>query len=111
MGIAREFGLDAGQVLVTGNDIEARHDRGEHGFLERNPVDHEIVGRLETFGAGDAETGRRVTLRIEVDDQHPAPDGGQCGAKVDGRRRFTDSALLVYNCKYPRLSHDDVPLP
>ena len=43
----------------------------------------------------DAEAGRGVALRIEVDDQHVLADGGQRGAEIDRGRGLADAALLV----------------
>ena len=43
----------------------------------------------------DAEAGRGVALRIEVDDEHPLADGGEGGGEVDRGRRLADAALLV----------------
>src|SRR5262245_842403 len=43
----------------------------------------------------DAECGRRITLRIEVDNQYPAAVGSEGRGKVDGCRRLSHTALLV----------------
>ena len=38
---------------------------------------------------------RGVSLRIEVDDQHPLADGGERGAEIDGGGGLADAALLI----------------
>ncbi len=43
----------------------------------------------------DAETGRSIALRIEVDDQHALADRRQRRAEIDGGRGLADAALLV----------------
>ena len=45
--------------------------------------------------SGDADAGRGVALRVEVEDQHLLADGGQRGAEVDGGGGLADAALLV----------------
>ena len=45
--------------------------------------------------SGDAETGRGVALRVEVDHQHPVAERRQRGAEVDRGRGLADAALLV----------------
>src|SRR6185437_8534396 len=43
----------------------------------------------------DARTRGRVSLRIQVDDQHAPLHGDEARGEIHGRRRFSDAALLV----------------
>src|SRR5579875_1775216 len=45
--------------------------------------------------ARNAKAGRRVSLRIEVDQQHALARGGERGRKIDRGRRLADAAFLV----------------
>src|SRR3546814_2779353 len=51
-----------------------------------------------TLGARNAEPGRGIALRIEVDQQHPQPDRRERGAQIDRGRRLADAALLIRHC-------------
>jgi hypothetical protein len=42
-----------------------------------------------------AESGRRIALGIEVNDQHPFTNRSKCGAEIDGGRRLADPAFLI----------------
>ena len=54
------------------------------------------------IAAVDAETGRGIALRIEIDDQDFLADGGKRGAEIDRRRGLADAALLVGDRKDAR---------
>ena len=54
------------------------------------------------IAAVDAETGRGIALRIEIDDQHFLADGGERGAEIDRRRGLADAALLVGDREHAR---------
>ena len=58
-------------------------------------ADQHVIGRARAIAAVDAETGRGVALRIEIDDQHALADRGQRGAEVDRGGGLADAALLV----------------
>jgi hypothetical protein len=51
----------------------------------------------------DAEGGRRVALRVVVDDQNPQTGLGQGGGEVDRGRRLADAALLIRDRDDPRV--------
>jgi hypothetical protein len=53
--------------------------------------------------SGDAETGRGVALRVEIDHQHARADRGQRRGEIDRRRGLADAALLVGDDQYPWL--------
>ena len=56
--------------------------------------EHVVHRRLEA-AVLDAQPGRGVALRIEVDDQRPLAELGQAGTEVDRGGRLADAALLV----------------
>ena len=58
-------------------------------------ADQHLVARGRSSAPVDAEPGRGVALRIEIEDQHPLADRGQRGAEVDGGGCLADAALLV----------------
>ncbi len=57
---------------------------------------------MTAVAAVDAEAGRGVALRVEIDDQHILADGGERGAEIDRRRGLADAALLVGDGEHPR---------
>ncbi len=65
-------------------------------------ADQHVVGRDPAVAAVDAEPGRGVALRVEVDDQHAFADGGERRAEVDGGGGLADAALLVGDGEHPR---------
>ena len=50
----------------------------------------------------DAEAGRGVALRVEIDDQHVLADGGERRAEIDRGRGLADAALLVGEREHAR---------
>ena len=87
--------LEAGQIHRRRRDVEARHRGLEHGVAQRRLAGQHVVGRGGAALAVDAEAGRGVALRIEVDDQHVLADRGERGAEIDRGRGLADAALLV----------------
>ena len=68
---------------------------GNHRIAQRRFADQHVIGRAVAVAAIDAETGRGVALRIEIDDQDALANRGECRAQVDRRRGLADAALLV----------------
>ena len=90
--------IDVGRAEVRG-----RRDR-PGGRAPRSRWSAAPPGRRRTAGrrrcsprpaTRDAEPGRGVALRVEVDHQHPVPERRQRGAEVDRGRGLADAALLV----------------
>ncbi len=81
--------------------------RGTDGFLDRRFhrrfAHHHFIGRNRAALAVDAEPGRGIALRIEIDDQHALADGGQSRAEIDGGRRLADAAFLVGEDENPKI--------
>ena len=65
-------------------------------------ADQHVVGRAAAVLAVDAEAGRGVALRIEVDDQHVLADRRERGAEIDRGRGLADAALLVGEGEHAR---------
>ena len=65
------------------------------GVLDRSLRDDDVVdGDLASL-VPDAHAGGRVALGVEVDDEDPVPDVGECRTEAHGGRRLADPALLV----------------
>ena len=75
---------------------------GDHGVAHRRRAGEHVIGRGAARLALDAEPGRGVALRIEIDDQHVLADGRQGGAEIDRGRGLADAALLVGDRQHPR---------
>ena len=96
VGSLASSSIEADEVGVGRHDVQVRHrglaatassDRGLAG-------QHVEDGREARF-VGDADAGRGVALRIEIEDQHLLADRRQRGAEVDGGGGLADAALLV----------------
>ena len=66
--------------------------RAARARIERRAVE-QVVARRAVRAL--AEPGRRVRLRVEIDDEHLLTRLGETGGEVDGCRRLADAALLV----------------
>ena len=75
--------------------MQPRHRGRHHRFAQRRFADQDVIGRAAAVAAVDAEPGRGIALRIEIDDQHALADRGQRRAEIDRGRRLADAALLV----------------
>ena len=90
-----ELDLCARQV-EAGRRHEQVADVGRlDAVLERHVVHQHVVHRRLEPTVLDAEPGRGVALRIEVDDQRPQAHLGQAGTGVDGGGGLADAALLI----------------
>jgi hypothetical protein len=49
----------------------------------------------------NAEAGRRITLRIAIDNQHTPAFNGERGTKINGRRALADAAFLIHEGDNP----------
>ena len=100
--VLRSLVPDAQQVEGRGSQRKSGHRRRLHRLSKPDIAAQHVIGRGFTAPAVDAETGRGVALRIEVDHQHLLPDGGERGAEVDRRRGLADAALLVGESNDPQ---------
>ena len=75
--------------------MQPRHRGRQDGIAQPRLADQHVIGRVAPVAAVDAEPGRGIALRIEIDDQHPLADRGQRGAEIDRGGGLADAALLV----------------
>lgn len=97
------FHFDAEQIHGRRHDGKIRHRRILCNLADGMGPHHQLIGRQMPGTTLDPEPGAGIALRIEIDDQHPFADGGERRRKIDGRRRFTDAALLIGNSDNPIL--------
>ena len=58
-------------------------------------ADQHVIGRAGAVAAIDAEAGRGVALRIEIDDQDALANRCERRAEIDRCGCFSDAALLI----------------
>ena len=88
---------------IVDGAIESRGTAvGDDRLAQRRFADQHVVGRDAAVAAVDAEPGRGVALRIEIDDQHALADRGERRAEIDRRRGLADAALLVGDGEHAR---------
>src|SRR6478672_6168879 len=75
--------------------MQPRHRGRHHRIAQRRFADQDIVGRAAAVAPIDAEPGRGIALRIQVDDQHALADRCERGAEIDRGGCLADAALLV----------------
>src|SRR5712672_3619624 len=75
--------------------MQPRHRGRHHRITLRRLADQHIIGRAVAIAAIDTESGGRIALRIEIDDQHILTDGGQRCAEIDGGGGLADATLLI----------------
>ena len=90
-----QFELEARQIHRRGRDMQPRHRGRHHRVAQRRFADQHVIGRAVAAAAIDAEPGRGIALRIEIDDQHALADRRQRGAEIDRGGGLADAALLV----------------
>ena len=94
--------FEPGEIERRRREMQPRHRGRTMRIAQRRFANQDIVGRVLPTAAVDAEAGRGIALRVEIDDQHLLADGGERGAEIDRRRRLADAALLVGDRKHPR---------
>jgi hypothetical protein len=67
------------------------------------PFDDDFIDRRCPGEVLDAECGRRIPLRIEVDNQYPAAVCRKGRGKVDGCCRLSYAALLIRDAEHARM--------
>jgi len=97
-----DFELEAREVHRRGRQEKLRHGCRDHRVAHRRGAGQHVVSRGAARLALDAEPGRGVALRIEIDDQHVFADGGERGAEIDRGRGLADAALLVGDRQHAR---------
>ena len=90
-----QFQLGTRQVDRGGNDVQARHLRMHHRVIDPRLAQQDVIAGEDALAVGNAQAGRGVALRIEVDQQHLQPRGRQRRGKIDGAGGLAHPALLV----------------
>jgi hypothetical protein len=93
--VTLQIGFEAHQIGIRGNDVQSRHGGGARNIQQSTLAAQHVIGGAAAHVGGNPEPRRGVALRIQIDDEHPLPDRGQCRAEIDGRGRLADAALLV----------------
>ena len=99
--LVRDLELEAGEVHGRRDDVQPRHRGLEDGVADVDLAGEHVVGRAVAALAVDAEPGRGIALRVEIDDQHMLADRRERGAEIDGGRGLADPALLVGEGEHP----------
>jgi hypothetical protein len=94
--------LEAREIDGRWREIELRHRGGENCVAQQRLTEQYVGGGEAARAAIDAETGRGVALRIEIDDEDVLADGGERGTEVDRSRGLSDPALLIGDPEHTR---------
>ena len=87
--------LRSGEVRIAGGQGVAAVLDIDRDLVERRLVHQHIVARQGQRVLVHTAAHRRVALRVEVDQQHPAPRRRERHREVDAGGRLSDAALLV----------------
>src|SRR5208282_1415245 len=89
------FKFEPGEIERRRREMKTWHGSRDDRIVQRRLSDQNIVGGVTPAAAIDAETGRGVTLRVEIDDENFLADGGQRRPEIDRSRCLADASLLV----------------
>src|SRR5438874_4345434 len=92
-----ELDLRSNEVDVRRQQPQAGHDGRPDRLLGRLPAQDDVIDRGMEAGLLDTEAGRRVALRVEVDEKSWALGESKPGREIDGGGRLSDAALLVHD--------------
>ncbi len=90
-----DFELKPVEIHGRGNDVQVGNRCRQRGVTDRGFAGQHVVGRKPPVTAIDAEPGRRIALRVAVDNEDRFPRGRERCSEIDRRRGFADAALLV----------------
>ena len=93
-----ELQIDANQILVCRDEIQAFHLGLADGVSDLLAVHEDVVNRRHSVGLLDSETAGRVSLRIAVDQEDLDFARGERGGEIDGGGCLTHAAFLVGDC-------------
>src|SRR6185437_1486220 len=90
--LARQDAVGTGETLRRGNQCQTLDRR-----LGELAVDRAALGqdREHAYLTLAAEPGRRVTLRVEVEQHHPTPALGETGGEINRRRGLGGATFVV----------------
>ena len=95
-----QFDIGRAEVGRRWCDIEALYPGLADHTGKRRFLVQQLVGGAVAVACGDAQTGRGIALRIEIDDQHLLSQCSQCSPEVDRRGGLAHTALLVRDREY-----------
>ena len=90
-----QLDLGAGERHVGRHHRQARICVARIALVERRQAEQKFVGAGRALGPRDAQTGRGISLRVEIYQQNLLAHGGQRRGEIDGGRGLADAALLV----------------
>src|SRR4029077_4883414 len=82
VALLTDLKLKARQVECRRCDGESRNGGRQHSVAHRRRARKNIVGRCPARFALNAQTGRCISLRVEVDDQHMLADRSERRAEI-----------------------------
>jgi hypothetical protein len=88
-----EFG--AGEIHGRRHNRESGNPGGKYRFGYPRLTHEHIVGGDLTLRLVDTEAGRRIALRVQVDDQRRLTHGGEGSTEIDRGRGFAYAAFLI----------------
>ena len=101
VGNIRDLHLETEQIHRGGYDVEIGNGGGNSNFRYPMISHQKIIGRKLALLAVDSKPGTRITLRVQIHDQHALANSRQRGSQIDGGCCFANAALLVCNCDNP----------
>src|SRR5438046_6871459 len=90
-----QLDLRADQVDVGGKHAKSRGAGGAQSLLDRLGAEEDVIHARIEPSLIDPQAGRRVALRVEVDEQGRALRESEAGREVDSGRGLAHAALLV----------------
>jgi len=96
-----ELKLGAREIDRGGNDVQPGNAGGHDGVRQRR-ADQDIIGGDIALVTRDAESGRGVALRVEVDDEDGLAHGGKRRSQIDRRGGLAHAALLIGHDQHAR---------
>src|SRR6185503_10636012 len=96
----RQLDFRAYEVHLRRDDAEEWELSREGRLTQRQAVQQDVVYRLPGLGLVDAETGRRITLRIEINQDGTPLRQRQSSSEVHGGGGLSHAALLIDDCDH-----------
>ncbi len=97
-----QLDLRAGELAVGGHQVVATALRARAYGCQLGEPEQNVVDGANDSALVHAASHRRVTLRIEIDQEHAPTSLSKRGGEVDAGRRLADAALLIHDRKYVR---------
>ena len=84
--------------------MKPRHGCGHNCIAQRRLRGQHVVGRVAPVATVKPEAGRRVALRIEIDDQNVFADRCECSAQVDRTNQWWGQRVCYWITRLSRVS-------